>query len=152
MCKQTKSVESFYVQKNYRWVSAKYSAYCKTCSLKRRKDWYEGGGREKVLAKAKQWRKDNPEEAKRRHKKWNWDSKVRAINAYGSKCECCGETEIKFLAIDHIKGDGNVHRKTIGNQTIYTWLKHNNYPTGFRILCHNCNMAIAFWKTCPHKI
>jgi hypothetical protein len=81
----------------------------------------------------------------------DWYAKIKALNAYGGKCKCCGENEPKFLAIDHENGGGNEHRKTIGNQTIYLWLKKNNYPKGFRVLCHNCNMAIAFWKICPHK-
>jgi hypothetical protein len=33
---------------------------------------------------------------------------------------------------------------------LYLWLKRNNYPTGFRVLCHNCNLAIGFYGYCPH--
>jgi len=25
------------------------------------------------------------------------------------------------------------------------------YPTGFRVLCHNCNQAIGLYGYCPHK-
>lgn len=67
-------------------------------------------------------------------------------------CTCCAEKNLEFLALDHINGGGTQHRKKIGNGTrVYTWLIKNNFPSGFQVLCHNCNMAKAFYKTCPHK-
>ena len=92
-CKLVKSVSEFYTKKNPRWESERYDSYCKPCSLKRRKAWYEKGGREKVLANANKWRLENPELAKEKHRKWNWDSKMKAVNHYGGKCVCCGEDE-----------------------------------------------------------
>lgn len=67
------------------------------------------------------------------------------------KCKCCGEKEYKFLSIDHINGGGNQHRKSLGSKYIYSWLKQNGYPDGYQVLCHNCNMAKAFYKICPHQ-
>ena len=53
----------------------------------------------------------------------------------------CGFKDIRALSIDHINGNGNIHRKTAvsscGN-IIYRWLKQNNYPSGFQVLCMNC--------------
>lgn len=114
--------------------------------------YWERGGGEKKRAYQRMLRAKDPQKFRDRHKKWNWDSKIKALNAYGGKCICCGITEPKFLALDHINGSGNQHRKTIGNKTIYVWLRQNNYPKGFQVLCHNCNMATAFWPQCPHKI
>lgn len=31
------------------------------------------------------------------------------------------------------------------------WCRRNGYPKGFRVLCHNCNMAIGFYGYCPHS-
>lgn len=80
-----------------------------------------------------------------------------ALNHYGNKCACCGESSYEFLAIDHINGDGKSHRKHIsggkrqsGNE-ICSWLIKNNFPDGFRILCHNCNQSIGFYGYCPHQ-
>jgi hypothetical protein len=75
--------------------------------------------------------------------------RIDAINFYGGKCICCRESILEFLAIDHIDGGGNDHRKSI-RTNIYLWLKKNNYPDGFQILCHNCNMAKGFYGICPH--
>jgi hypothetical protein len=75
------------------------------------------------------------------------------LEAYGGKCACCGESRPEFLAIDHINGGGGKHRKEIGYGTAYfSWLKKQGYPSGYRVLCHNCNMAIAFYGgVCPHQ-
>lgn len=66
-------------------------------------------------------------------------------------CACCGENHFEFLAIDHINGGGNKHRKEVGTSTMYNWLRKHNFPEGFRVLCHNCNLAIGFYGTCPHE-
>lgn len=65
-------------------------------------------------------------------------------------CACCNERHTEFLAIDHIDGGGHQHRKEIGASGLYTWLKRNNFPAGFRVLCHNCNQAIGVLGYCPH--
>lgn len=75
------------------------------------------------------------------------------LDAYGGKCTCCGENTYEFLCIDHIANDGKQHRLTLtkGGDSIYRWLKRNNYPDGFQVLCHNCNLAKAFYGICPHQ-
>lgn len=67
------------------------------------------------------------------------------------RCDCCGESHIEFLAIDHMHGGGHQQRKQIGESGLYTWLKRNDFPSGFRVLCHNCNQAIGAYGFCPHK-
>jgi hypothetical protein len=75
------------------------------------------------------------------------------LDAYGGRCACCGESEPKFLAIDHIHNDGASHRKEVGGggSQLYAWLKRNNFPKDrFQLLCHNCNLAKGFYGECPH--
>ena len=93
-----------------------------------------------------------------RAKEANVKRRVIVLNQYGGnppKCACCGEKEYKFLSIDHINGGGNKHRKEMGLKdgkggSIYCWLIQNNFPKGFQVLCHNCNMAKGFYGKCPH--
>ncbi len=68
------------------------------------------------------------------------------------ECKCCGEEIYEFLSIDHINGGGNQHRKQLGSKYIYSWLISNNFPAGYQVLCHSCNMAKAFYKECPHEV
>ena len=80
---------------------------------------------------------------------------MEALLAYsnGGKpaCTCCGETTPLFLALDHIDGGGHRHRMETGGGGFYVWLRKNNYPEGFRLLCHNCNLGRQLnGGTCPH--
>lgn len=72
--------------------------------------------------------------------------------AYGGyKCACCGETQPKFLQIDHVDNDGAEHRRETGG-SIYSWLKKNGFPQkGFQVLCANCNSAKGYYGRCPHQ-
>lgn len=80
--------------------------------------------------------------------------RLKCLDYYGNsnpKCACCGETEIKFLTIDHINNDGAKHRKMVKTSNIYQWLVKNKFPEGFQLLCYNCNCSKGFYGECPHK-
>lgn len=78
-------------------------------------------------------------------------AKQEAMEAYGGQCACCGENELVFLCIDHVNNDGAEHRKEVGSGTsMYRWLRKNKYPSGFQVLCWNCNAAKSILGKCPH--
>jgi hypothetical protein len=80
--------------------------------------------------------------------------KLEVINNYGGKCACCGESNLIFLAIDHIDGGGRKHLESLGINAgciFHRWLKKNNFPQGFQVLCHNCNFAKSNGG-CPHQL
>lgn len=83
------------------------------------------------------------------------DERMRLLQAYSGPvpaCSCCGEKELLFLAIDHIDGGGHQQRQQTGGGGFYTWLRKNNYPAGFRVLCHNCNFGRQLnGGRCPHE-
>ena len=67
-------------------------------------------------------------------------------------CRCCGEnSNMEFLALDHILGRYEMnsipelvkigYSSKLKNRPLLVWIKNNNFPKGFQILCHNCNMA-----------
>jgi hypothetical protein len=82
--------------------------------------------------------------------------KMEVFRAYGGpSCACCGEDKHEFLSIDHIDGHGAEHRKQITNNprngsNLYHWLKKHDFPSGFRVLCMNCNFAMGHFGYCPH--
>ena len=89
-------------------------------------------------------------------RKRNQQLKTDAMDAYGGKCACCGEQELAFLTIDHVDGMGSIHRKTLPSSgrgpDMYRWLKKNSYPSGFQVLCANCNLGKFINKgACPHE-
>jgi len=70
-------------------------------------------------------------------------------------CACCGESIRILLSIDHIVGGGNKHRKAVtngrGSEAFYRWLIKNEYPSGYQVLCRNCNYGKwANGGICPH--
>ena len=66
------------------------------------------------------------------------------------QCEGCTITEREFLAIDHLAGTERRSEARSGHH-LYWWLYKNEYPSGFRVLCHNCNMAYGLYGYCPHQ-
>lgn len=79
--------------------------------------------------------------------------RLEIIGAYGAKCQCCGETNVMFLTLDHIYNDGNLERQTLACHQIYAKLRREGFPKeNHQLLCFNCNMAKAIYSKCPHKI
>lgn len=59
------------------------------------------------------------------------------------KCVHCGEEDLLVLCIDHINGGGTQERKRInqgGGAGFYLFLRKNDYPDGYQVLCANCNL------------
>lgn len=89
----------------------------------------------------------------------NQKLKKEVFEAYGGgKCNCCGEAELRFLTLDHVNNDGNVHRRVnnmkSGGQTFYYRLRTNGFPNDppLQVLCYNCNNGKRVnGGVCPHK-
>lgn len=83
--------------------------------------------------------------------------KLEAFAQYGgAKCQCCGESEVDFLSLDHINNDGAQHRRSMWNinsgGNIYVWARARNYPEGLQVLCMNCNFGKRINNgICPHN-
>lgn len=106
---------------------------------------------EKSRAGMRKWRAENPLKRlllRRRRR-------IDAIQKLGGKCECCNETRLEFLAIDHITP---IHRKKLnessrhsGDALIEQVRQSGFSKEKFRVLCHNCNSAIGWYGYCPHQ-
>jgi len=105
------------------------------------------------VAATKKFNKDNPT----KQAVYLQKNKKIVIEKYGGRCECCGEDCFQFLVIDHKNGDGGVERRKLfghrngGSYAWYLKLKKEPRRTDLRVLCHNCNMSIAFYGACPHQ-
>lgn len=80
-------------------------------------------------------------------------TRTEMLAAYGCVCSCCGETETKFLTLEHLRQDGAAHRRRLGSPAnVMFWLKNNGWPKdGFTLKCWNCNTASYFHGGCPHE-
>lgn len=78
--------------------------------------------------------------------------KLEVFSYYGgASCNCCGEKLIEFLSVDHKENNGAEHRRELKNGSLYRWLKKNNYPKGYQVLCMNCNFSKGRFGYCPHE-
>lgn len=106
--------------------------------------------------KQREWRSNHREQNNRTSKSSRLKIRKEILIYYGGnppRCACCNEDHYNFLSIDHKNNDGAVHRRKIGTGLrVYYWLKNNNYPEGFQVLCFNCNSASFYYGICPHKI
>ena len=65
------------------------------------------------------------------------------------ECVRCGENDFEKLSIDHlVHGTGVIERRLVNpnkpykynaSYRFYAWLKKNNYPSGYQVLCVPCN-------------
>lgn len=79
--------------------------------------------------------------------------RTEVVTAYGGKCVCCGETEVKFLSLDHIIPYSVSKIGPRRSVPLYCWLKKNGFPKGIvQLLCHNCNFSKGLYGACPHTI
>lgn len=75
------------------------------------------------------------------------------IHYSNGKLECanCNFKDMRALCLDHIANDGAKQReKLFGGKRkgsphgLFRWLKKNNFPPGFQVLCANCNLIKEF--------
>lgn len=101
------------------------------------------------------------ERNRERGKEYSYKVKNEVLSHYSKKlsnsdfpcCNCCGEHDfLIFLTIDHITNRKNVtHEKGLGGQKMYQYLRKIGYPTGYQVLCYNCNSAKSDSGICPHE-
>ena len=71
-----------------------------------------------------------------------------ACSKYGSKCQCCGETDAECLIVDH----RSEYLTDTGGMEELLAIKKLGWPKKeFRLLCYNCNRGTMHGKICPHK-
>ena len=108
---------------------------------------------ERYLQYAKNQRIKNPT----RMRQYRLKIKMEVLTHYSNgrpKCKKCEFNDIRALCIDHVNGDGAEHRKKMcGSKrngagfNTYLWLRKNHYPSGFQVLCYNCNQI----KECEQR-
>lgn len=109
--------------------------------------------RRKTAAKAKRTR----ERESKGHNPIKQEIKREVFEHYSKgkpKCNCCGEdASIDFLCIDHIVGRKDKTGKIDNRRgdAMYRYLRTNNYPKGYQVLCWNCNSTKFVYTVCPHK-
>ena len=141
------------------WKKKHYNKYkdkINQKSKKRFKVWYPKN-KDKVKIKNKLYNMTNNEYRKKQAKKYKENNKVKIFEAYGNKCNHCGDKNSYHLTIDHIMNDGSNHKNESGRRlkghTMYLWLIKNKFPKdNFQLLCWNCNCAKGTYGFYPDAL
>jgi hypothetical protein len=139
------------------------SGKCAECSRRHTQAWREKNRERHRLAQAKwrlsnprysqSWRAKNLTKARGANKKYQLKIRSEMLEAYGNKCECCGEDVPEFLTLEHKLRDGADHRRRMkGSSGVYFHLRSLGWPKDhYGLLCWNCNTATKFGAVCPHR-
>jgi hypothetical protein len=109
------------------------------------KERYKGYTKEQKAEWGRNYRRKNKEKLKIKNKEYNTKLRLDAINGYGGKCARCGyDDDWRALCIDHVDGNGKYDRQVAKKgKVFFVWLRDNNYPEGYQVLCANCNLIKA---------
>ena len=144
--KRLKSIDGLtWKQRNREAVNARRRAlYAQDPDKHRQRQaaYKRGEARQRVLEANRAWSAD-------------YRTRLRAemILAYGSRCNCCGETQPLFLQLDHVENDGHIDRKAHRTSNkLLAHLKRAGWPQArYQLLCANCNFGkLMNGGICPH--
>ncbi len=153
-CEQTKDKGEFHKRRQSKDGRA---TYCKLCSKEKQREWKDKN-REHVRQQNREWHRDNRDRSLAKKAEYREELRRQVFTHYCGgtpACQCCGETILTFLSIDHIDGGGHQHRQEIertGGTEFFFWLRREGYPEGYQVLCRNCNWGKhANGGVCPHQ-
>ena len=130
-CKQEKNLDDFHIRLSRK---DRRQSWCKVC----------------LLEAEKQRRRASPEKHRQSNRQQRAKRRLEALQYYSGgvpKCASCGETDPLVLCVDHINNKGFEHRRILkypGGSEFYSWLRRERYPSGYKVLCYNCN--IRKWR------
>ena len=146
---------------NENWYpsSRKYQQYiCKSCNRKRMHDYniknsekrrvyarkYYTNNKNKINAYKTRYRQNHPNINRKSIRKTKDKVRDMVFSHYCKnqvQCIRCGYSDIRALSIDHINGNGAKEREKLkinGGYMFYKWLRDNDFPEGYQVLCMNC--------------
>ena len=120
---------------------------------------------EKVRAQEQRYRERHPDRVAEQNRQsrerlgpaywrnWQQERKAEIVKAYGGLCQCCGETELAFLSLDHVNGGGRQERLALGNSGAMKVVRDAlpELLPGYRVLCMNCQFGTMHGRICPHQ-
>ncbi len=129
------------------------------CLSRRKQYWLH---RDEEIRKVREWQEHNSQRYHESRRQYEFrklrDSRRLVLEHYSNgalHCACCGESEIDFLTVDHIEGNGNTSSRELGiprgGSSLYRWLVRNGFPPGFAVLCANCNASKRNREACIHQ-
>lgn len=152
------------------WNRQYHQDHKETANAKRREHWlshkeqndetrrkWATENKKHLSEKNKIYRIENHDEVIAYGKNWRLRLACDVKDFLGGSCECCGEQEFEFLALDHRNNDGGgMNRHNYKDYTAVWDAWHNGTfeeaKKKYQLLCHNCNWSKHRGKgVCRHK-
>jgi hypothetical protein len=119
---------------------------CKVCGTDKNLSIVNGKAKRICLVHAAELQRNQrakpDSQHKEKHREYRKRLRLEILAAYGNQCNVCGQRQEAYLEIDHINGGGNIHRKTKGQEGVYSDIKNRGFPKDeFQVLCANCHLA-----------
>lgn len=135
-CKQEKPLSQFYKSSR---LKDGHHYYCKKCHKKWAKIWSQ---RPEVKTRRKEYGRKSRQHFKQEAFKTIANGTSLQCSKY-KEWECChGQSDLRFLQLDHIDGGGKKHMRELKtSNTMYRWIIANPEEARrkFQILCSNAN-------------
>lgn len=118
-----------------------------------RKKAYYNANKLELAAQKKVYRAEHADRIKYIKTKYSIELRTEAMLRYSAgtmSCAFCSDSTFEHLCLDHINNDGCRHResvKKVCGKSVYLWVKMNNYPPIFQVLCYNCNFLKSLKNT-----
>lgn len=169
ICGQNKPLNEFH---RWNWSKDNYRHQCKECANKQRRKvaaekragtFVSRVRKPRLTEEDRKHRQEEIREYMKHYREDNYDkiaaakragrdrAKEEGIRHYGGKCSCCGESEIKFLTIEHLNGRENEKGKRRTGKEAWLRARREGYPDNYTVLCFNCNCAKGVYGKCPHQ-
>jgi len=121
-----------------------YREYEKRRKPRDRTEYYRAYDKERLPEKVeyiKDYKKKNPEKTN----SWAKNQRHRVIRdvfeAYGAKCNRCGDSNFLHLQLHHKDGDGGERRRLDSSErNTVKWAYANGFPDVLELLCASCHL------------
>jgi hypothetical protein len=107
---------------------------------------WKSNNKDKVLEYSRSWHEKHREEERQKARSRLKSLRLFVIETYGGKCNCCGESHIEFLQIDHVNGTNKDKKR--GDELLLE-VRKSGYSSEYQVLCANCNFAKRNTNICP---
>lgn len=160
-CGQVKEMDDFHSDMS---SPDKRTRQCKKCRLAKKREahslrhekakeysrLYRDRNRDALIQKSRDYHQSHADQINAHKRKYFYALKIEVIRAYGGCCYMsgkdgisCGNNRLDMLTIDHVNQDAAHRRKHDPDhpdrENVYSWLRTQRYPPGFRVACMNHN-------------
>jgi hypothetical protein len=131
------------VYTKYDVARGRVSDLCQPCAVRKYNSKIVKKTKEQKKKYYADWYQRNKDKTAKYLSEYREKIRLEMIEAYGGKCQKCGESDPIVLVLDHINDNAaqeKARNKHNGGYKMYFFLRRNGWPKDeHQLMCHNCN-------------